>query len=291
MKKNKRNWNRQRPRGPTPNEVLAAAKARRAKLRWVILLGGFAVVLLVGFLMFQHFRPAASPVSRGAGSTNNPRTALNDQHGVDGGATSHASATNRAGAAKNREAEGGADDLNNQAARLLAGGDVQKAVELFKQAVALNPDDETFHFNLGIALARLGDVTNAEHEYKEALRLLPDYPEAHHNYGNLLFRAGRMTEAEEHLAEAVNQLPESPAFNNSLGVLQVRLKKTNEALLSFQKAVECDSNFAEAHFNLALSYLARKDRERGVAELRQTLKLKPGFEPAEKAMAQVTSMP
>jgi Flp pilus assembly protein TadD len=291
MKKNKRNWNRPRPRGPTPSEVLAAAKARRVKLRWVISLGGFAVVLLAGLVAFEHFRPALSPVSLRVGGTNNPGTASNGQHRAGGGADSLASATNRAGAAKNREAEGGADDLNNQATQLLAEGDVQKAVELFKQSVALKPDDETFHFNLGVALAQVGDVTNAEHEYKEALRLLPDYPEAHHNYGNLLLRAGRTTEAEEHLSEAVNQLPESATFNNSLGVLQIRLKKTNAALLSFQKAVECDSNYVEAHFNLAISYLSRKDRERGIAELRETLRLKPGFEPAEKTLARVTSMP
>jgi Flp pilus assembly protein TadD len=285
MKKRKNNWNRPRPRGPTPNELFAAAKARRARLRLMGWVAGVGLMLVIGFWAFQKHRAAISPNSTLVQSTNTPATtSIAQRGGANGG-------TNRAGAAVNRESEGRADDLNNQAAQFLEKGDAKQAVQMFQQAVALNPGDETFHFNLGVALARVGDPTNAELQYKEALRLLPEYPEVHHNYGNLLFRAGRLAEAEAHLSEAVNELPESPTFNNSLGVLQQRLKKTNDALLSFQKAVECDSNYMEAHFNLALSYLNRKDRERGIAELRETLKLKPGFEPAQRTLDHVISTP
>jgi tetratricopeptide (TPR) repeat protein len=191
----------------------------------------------------------------------------------------------RPGAVVNREKEGQAADLNSQAGRLLEAGDTNRAIQLFQQAVALLPANETLHYNLAIAFALAGDPTNAEHEYKEALRLLPDYPEAHQKYGDLLVRLGRLPEAEEHLAEAVEQMPDVAQVQNSLGVARQRRNKTNEALLCFQKAIACDSNCWEAHYNLALAYLNRKNREKEIAELRQTLRINPGFELAQRALA------
>jgi tetratricopeptide (TPR) repeat protein len=280
------------------------------RIGWLAVVG---LVLLFGFFVFRKHRPQIGSGSALVGGTNRPGAALNRQaegtaddlnsqaarllNAGDarqaiqppiGSDSALAGRTNRPGAVLSRQAEGTADDLNNQGARLLDAGEARQAIQIFEQALALTPENETFHFNLGLAFTRAGDLTNAEHEYREALRLLPDYPEAHNNYGNLLARSGRLAEAEEHLSEAVKQLPESAPFNNSLGVLRQRLNETNEALLCFQKAVECDSNYLEAHFNLAQAYLARKNLEKGIAELRETLRIKPGFEPAQRALARAT---
>ena len=191
----------------------------------------------------------------------------------------------RPGTVVNREKEGQAADLNNEAGRLLRAGDTQRAIQFFEQAKALLPTNETIHFNLGIAFTLADDTTNAEQEYKEALRLLPDYPEAHEKYGELLVGLGRLAEAVEHLTRAVEQMPDSAQSQNSLGVARQRRNETNEALLCFQRAVQCDSNCWEAHYNLALAYLNRKNREKEIAELRQTLRINPDFQPAQHALA------
>jgi tetratricopeptide (TPR) repeat protein len=185
----------------------------------------------------------------------------------------------------NREKEGQAADLNSQAGRLLEAGDTQRAIELYEQAQTLLPTNEALHYNLGFALALAGDTTHAEHEYKEALRLVPDYPEAHEKYGELLVQLGRLPEAEEHLAAAAEQMPESAQAQNSLGVARQRLNKTNEAVLCFQKAIACDSNYWQAHYNLALSYLNKKNREKEIEELRLALKINPDFQPAQHTLA------
>jgi tetratricopeptide (TPR) repeat protein len=86
-------------------------------------------------------------------------------------------------------------------------------------------------------------------------------------------------------------MPQSAHYNNSLGVVEQKLDKTNEALLSFQKAVECDTNLFEAHFNLAECYVARHEREKGIKELLEALRLKPDFAPARHILAGLTSAP
>jgi Tfp pilus assembly protein PilF len=195
--------------------------------------------------------------------------------------------TSRPGAVANRQGQGEITDLNNRATQLLLSGKPHQAIEVLRKAEARTPKDETVHFNLGHAFVSVGDLTNAEFEYKQALQLLPDYPEAHNNYGNLLVRLGRLSEAETELTQAVEQMPESADFHNNLGVLRQRMKKTNEALLCFQKALECDSNSWQAHFNLALAALDRHNLDQGIAELRATLKLKPGYEVAQRELARV----
>jgi Tfp pilus assembly protein PilF len=267
-------------------------------------------VLLLGFLVVPKHRPAI-----GSGSTLAEATNKTEEQGLlpgplltSGGSTpkneadnrsspsapafaaggsdsDHSGTTNGPDAAQNREASGGAADLNNQGMHLLEAGDPKGAIPLFEQGLALNPDDETIHFNLGCAYLRIANLTNAEHEYKEALRLLPDYADAHNNYGVLLIRLGHLAEAEMHLNEAVKQMPESAEYHNNLGLLRERLRQTNEAVRCFQDAVKCNSNYLEAHFNLGRAYLLQRNREKGVGELREVLRIKPGFEPAQRALA------
>jgi tetratricopeptide (TPR) repeat protein len=289
MKKHKYVRQRRKPLVQAPNQAVASSRTKGARLSWIVGLAGVGVALVIGYLVFQKHGPSAGSDAQIAGLTYNttpmlakkPATNFDE---IPGG-------TSRPGAVINREGEGRADDLNNQGTKFLAASDYNHAVRSFKQAIKLKPDDEDLHFNLALVLAKIGDLTNAELEYKEALRLLPDYPEAHHSYGNLLVRLGRMEEAEAQFKEAITEMPESAANHNSLGVLFRRLHKTNEALQCFQKAVQCDANYAEGHYNLAMSYLDGKEPERAVVELREALRIKPDFEPAQRALMRATSKP
>ncbi|HEY3854111.1 MAG TPA: tetratricopeptide repeat protein [Verrucomicrobiae bacterium] len=286
MKKSKRQRLRLKPH-PSTQKQSAAAATEGSGLRVLAWCGCIGVVVLVGYFLIHKPSEPTHPAATIEGQSKQSSATQNSTANAE--ATAAALTTNRPGAIKNLEAEGSADDLNNAGVQLLDKGDPSRAVSFFQRASALKPDDETFHFNLAVAYAKSGDMTSAEHEYKESLRLLPDYPEANNNYGNLLARTGRLSDAEKHLSEAVSEMPESASYNNSLGVVQQKLRKTNEALLSFQKAVESDTNLLEGHFNLAEAYLARHNREKGIAQLIEVLRIKPDFAPAKRAMAGITA--
>jgi Tfp pilus assembly protein PilF len=302
MKKHRRVRRRPKHHAHAPKKGSSSSGSSGGGLQWLGWLGGIGVLALIAYLVLQSHRPPINSAGREmAGNTNNsgaepvfggtqsPVAGFAAPNGNGGAVGSIPGRTNRPGAALNREAEGHADDLNDQGTRFLEAGDPKKAAELFAKAIKLAPENETLHFNLGVAYVRAGDVTNAEREYKEALRLVPDYPEANNNYGNLLARENRLAEAKVHFSSAVEDMPESAEYNNSLGVLRERLKETNEALASFQKAVECDSNYMEAHFNVAQSYLSRKNQEKAIAELREVLRIKPGFDPAVRLLGYLTN--
>lgn len=64
---------------------------------------------------------------------------------------------------------------------LEARGELDEAIDHFRQALASEPLFAEAHHNLGVALAKQGRLEEAVAETREALRLKPDLPEARQN--------------------------------------------------------------------------------------------------------------
>ena len=58
-----------------------------------------------------------------------------------------------------------------------------KAIEAYKQAIRINPDDADTHFFLGDAYYELGFYEDAIESFKQAIRINPDDADAHYNLG------------------------------------------------------------------------------------------------------------
>lgn len=168
---------------------------------------------------------------------------------------------------------------------LLAAGKVEEAIEQYKRAAKLNPEDEDIYYNLGLAFARVGNLAEAKQAYNEALKIYPDYVEALNNLGNLLVKEGSYDEAVQQLSRAVELDPKSSAAQNSLGNALARLGRYGEALLHFQKALEGKPDYLEAQQNLASAYLMLGRSDEATKEFTSILKNHPDFEPARKGLA------
>ncbi|HMB03629.1 MAG TPA: tetratricopeptide repeat protein [Isosphaeraceae bacterium] len=78
----------------------------------------------------------------------------------------------------------------------LAGqGRPDAAIDEFRAALELQPDDAAAHLNLGIALAGRGQVDAAIVEYRAAIRLRPDDAAAHTGLGTALMGRGEFAGA------------------------------------------------------------------------------------------------
>ncbi len=64
-----------------------------------------------------------------------------------------------------------------------AASDVEEAIEEYKQAIRINPDDATAHTNLGVAYGSSGMYKEAIEACKQAIRINPDNAVAHSNLG------------------------------------------------------------------------------------------------------------
>jgi len=70
-------------------------------------------------------------------------------------------------------------------------GRLDEALQLYRQAVGLGPENPLYHLNLGNVYAGLGDLKEAERSFTEALRLRPGMKQARANLAEIQKRLSR----------------------------------------------------------------------------------------------------
>ncbi|MGA8153823.1 MAG: tetratricopeptide repeat protein [Terriglobales bacterium] len=85
----------------------------------------------------------------------------------------------------------------------LAAGDVQQAVDLYREALAAAPKEASLAYKLAMALDKAGDTTNERAALEQAIQIDPDMAEAQNQLGYLASGAGDTASAEEHFRLAV----------------------------------------------------------------------------------------
>jgi len=161
---------------------------------------------------------------------------------------------------------GDAGALNNRGNALLALGRTREALATFNEALARNPRHGDALLNRGTARATLGQAADALADFDAVLALAPGHPGALYNRGNALSDLSRYAEALAAFDAALKTQPANvKAWNNRGRALQA-LNRQREAVESFEKAIALQKDYADAHFNAALSLLTLGDYARGFAE-------------------------
>ncbi len=141
------------------------------------------------------------------------------------------------------------------------------------------------HYNLGIVLREQGDVDQAIEHYREAVALRPDYAEAHYNLGRLLVEKGQLDDAIVHYERAASINPADAAAQNNLGVTLFGIGRADDAIAHYQKALEIRPDYAEASCNLANVLIAKGDFDGAIARYRTCLAVIPDQEEAQYNLA------
>ncbi|MGO9268917.1 MAG: tetratricopeptide repeat protein [Terriglobia bacterium] len=98
-------------------------------------------------------------------------------------------------------------------------GDLDGAAAEYREALRLNPNDDTAHNNLGVALHDKGDLGGAIAEYRMAIRLEPDDADSHYNLGFALDEKGDLDGAVAEYREALRLDPTGVTAHNDLGTV------------------------------------------------------------------------
>jgi len=89
-------------------------------------------------------------------------------------------------------------------------GNLEKASEYFRRALALDAENALAHFNLGSVLEEIGEVEAARQHLRQAVRLDPSYPDAHYNLAFVCEKLGAYAEAQQHWQAYVKLDPVGP---------------------------------------------------------------------------------
>jgi len=93
----------------------------------------------------------------------------------------------------------------------------------------------------------------------KAVRVTPQVPSLRHDLAVLMDQTRRHEEALIQFQKAIELDPEEPQYAFAAAVMSARMGQEDEAILLLKRAIEIEPQFAEAYFNLAALYVARKD--------------------------------
>ncbi len=124
-------------------------------------------------------------------------------------------------------------------------GDLGRAVELYRQVVAIAPEDRDARYNLATTLQDAGRHEEAMDALTAAIRLDPRRPEAHNALGIALALRGELEGARQEMAKSVELDPRNARAFNNLGNVLRDLKRPAEAEQAYRRAVELAPTYAD----------------------------------------------
>ena len=134
--------------------------------------------------------------------------------------------------------------LNNIAGACNAGlMQFDAAIDSFKQALKINPENAEAYNNIGNVLHTKGDQEAAIGSYKKALKIKPDYAEAYSNMGNALNAKG----------------------------------DPDASISSYKQALKIKPDYAEAYYNMGIALKDKGDPEAAIDSYRRAIKIKPDY--------------
>ncbi len=127
-----------------------------------------------------------------------------------------------------------------------------QAIEPYKTAVRLDPQNAAVHYALGNALAVKGDLQGAQSQYEEASRLEPDNPLPHLARGDVLAGMGKYADAISEFQSALRISPKLASTYTKIGMICQRDHRVADARRAYQTAIDLDPNQVIAYNNLAV---------------------------------------
>jgi tetratricopeptide (TPR) repeat protein len=141
-------------------------------------------------------------------------------------------------------------DLRRSAYCVLAWGIVYTLASV--NFAGYEPNAAKWHFDKAWAYTCKGQMDQAVNEYRETLQIDPNDVDAHNNLGNALALQGRLDEAIEHFSQALKLEPDTPSLHVNLGIMLARQGKHSEAMSEFRGAIRIAPDNPAAHNSLVL---------------------------------------
>lgn len=165
----------------------------------------------------------------------------------------------------------------NQGSQFLAAGELDRAEQCYRQAIAAHPDFAEAHNNLGLVLKQKGIFDQAAACYQKAINLQPDYAEPHYNLGDMLDDHGKLNEAIACYQKALALKLDYVKAHNGMGVTRYAQGKLDEAISCYQRAITFDPGFVKAYSNLGAALHDQGKHLEAKASYQKALAINPDF--------------
>jgi tetratricopeptide (TPR) repeat protein len=168
-------------------------------------------------------------------------------------------------------------EIIQQAMRLQKARQYSQAEALYRQILALQPDNPDALHLLGVLNYELGRYEVAIDLIRRALALRTDFFEAMANFGAALHAGGHLHEAIATYQRALQIDPNFAGIHNNLGNVLQATDRLDDAIDSYRRAIQIDPNVPEAHNNLGNVLNAKGLGDLAIASFRRALHLRPNY--------------
>lgn len=155
-----------------------------------------------------------------------------------------------------------------QARELEQAGQVDRAMNLFREILRTDPDNLEAHFGLGSLYEKIGQHLQALEQFEMAKRVDPENIDAAVRHAKAMATLGRFDAAERDLRRAARIDPNRPEVFTTLGMIGVRRGLYAQAEQDLKRAIELAGDSAAAYHyrGEALNQLGRVDEALGMLE-------------------------
>jgi tetratricopeptide (TPR) repeat protein len=157
-------------------------------------------------------------------------------------------------------------------------GDLNSAIEYYRQSIKMNPDLASPHYHLGTILHEQGNVQGAIACYQKAQELEPDYIEADLDLANALYFLGKLPlEKQAYYA----------ALNDDFGSKSGEVGDLQGAIEYYRYSIAMNPEVASVQYHLGLALHSFGNFEDATACYQKAQELQPDYIEAELALADI----
>jgi tetratricopeptide (TPR) repeat protein len=171
-----------------------------------------------------------------------------------------------------------------QAKKIISGWpalkDEAKKEQEENQVLSLCPSGPGGHYVKALRLEKEGDLDGAIDEYRQSVKGDPAFPEAEGNLGLAYMKKGMRDEAAPALTMALEKIND-PRYHKALGKIFSDRKFIPMALYHYKEALKSLPGDASIHIGLAEIYAEQKNAGKAEEEYRQAIALEPDNEEAK----------
>jgi serine/threonine protein kinase/lipoprotein NlpI len=174
-----------------------------------------------------------------------------------------------------------ANDANaalNRANQLQRSGDNRQAIEVYTDAIRLDPALVNAYTGRGLSYYRLGDRDRAFDDYSTAIRLEPNTKRTSIPYLNRAIVWRERGNSERAFEDIDNSLRLDPKFHlafNTRGNLHYDKRDYDRAIGDYSEAISLDPSYATGYANRGNAYLGKRDAQRALDDYSTALRLDP----------------
>jgi predicted Zn finger-like uncharacterized protein len=153
--------------------------------------------------------------------------------------------------------------------------DYPAAIDLYRQAIRLNPKDDRLYLHVGIASLESGDTQTAAKYFQSAIDLNSANVEALVQLGILLYHQGSLDQSQELLKRALEIDTNNPDIHYAMGRTLLASKQMVDALEELRTAVKLKFDHLDAVQELSTLLIDRGHYQEAVTILNRAIAAQP----------------